>query len=118
MTGDKIDYIGDFKIGNDFKISYVTQTTEHLRGNLKNFARENEINESIFKAMLSKMGFSNLEFEKEISMMSEGQKKKVLIAKSISEQAHIYIWDEPLNYIDILTRIQIEEAILKYMVLE
>ena len=46
--------------------------------------------------------------------MSEGQKKKVLIAKSISEQAHIYIWDEPLNYIDILTRIQIEEAILKY----
>lgn len=60
------------------------------------------------------MGFSNLEFEKEISMMSEGQKKKVLIAKSISEQAHIYIWDEPLNYIDILTRIQIEEAILKY----
>ena len=114
ITGDKIDYTGDFKIGNDFKISYVTQTTEHLRGNLKNFARENEINESIFKAMLSKMGFSNLEFEKEISMMSEGQKKKVLIAKSISEQAHIYIWDEPLNYIDILTRIQIEEAILKY----
>ena len=26
----------------------------------------------------------------------------------------MYIWDEPLNYIDILTRIQIEEAILKY----
>ena len=46
--------------------------------------------------------------------MSEGQKKKVLIAKSISESAHLYIWDEPLNYIDILTRIQIEEAILKY----
>ena len=46
--------------------------------------------------------------------MSEGQKKKVLIAKSISEQVNIYIWDEPLNYIDILTRIQIEEAILKY----
>ncbi len=45
--------------------------------------------------------------------MSEGQ-KKVLIAKSISEQANIYIWDEPLNYIDILTREQIEDALLKY----
>ena len=32
----------------------------------------------------------------------------------IREQANIYIWDEPLNYIDILTRIQIEEAILNY----
>ena len=64
--------------------------------------------------MLSKMGFSKIDFETDIKQMSEGQKKKVLIAKSISEQANIYIWDEPLNYIDILTRIQIEEAILKY----
>ena len=60
------------------------------------------------------MGFSNVEFEKDIKELSEGQKKKILIAKSISEQANVYIWDEPLNYIDILTRIQIEEAILKY----
>ncbi len=64
--------------------------------------------------MLFKMGFSKLDFDTDIHEMSEGQKKKVLIAKSISEQANIYIWDEPLNYIDILTRIQIEEAILKY----
>ena len=76
--------------------------------------QEEIIDESIFKAMLSKMGFSKLDFETSLEQMSEGQKKKVLIAKSISEQANIYIWDEPLNYIDILTREQIEEAILKY----
>ena len=64
--------------------------------------------------MLSKIGVLNSEFNKNIEDMSEGQKKKVLIAKSISESANIYVWDEPLNYIDILTRIQIEEAILKY----
>ena len=64
--------------------------------------------------MLSKMGFSKLDFDTFVQDMSEGQKKKILIAKSISEQANIYIWDEPLNYIDILTRIQIEEAILNY----
>ena len=60
------------------------------------------------------MGVSNREFDKDIRQMSEGQKKKVLIAKSISQRANLYIWDEPLNYIDILTRIQIEKAILKY----
>lgn len=76
--------------------------------------QEEIIDESIFKAMLSKMGVLNSEFSKNIEDMSEGQKKKVLIAKSISESANIYVWDEPLNYIDILTRIQIEEAILKY----
>lgn len=85
-----------------------------MKGNLKQYAKENEVEESIFKAMLSKMGFSNSDFDTKLEEMSEGQKKKVLIAKSISEQANIYIWDEPLNYIDILTREQIEEAILKY----
>ncbi len=64
--------------------------------------------------MLVKMGLSQADFDTNIQDMSEGQKKKVLIAKSISEQANIYIWDEPLNYIDILTREQIEDAILNY----
>ena len=64
--------------------------------------------------MLSKMGFSKEDFNRKIEKLSEGQKKKVLIAKSITENANLYVWDEPLNYIDILTRIQIEEAILKY----
>ena len=37
-----------------------------------------------------------------------------MIAKSLCEQAHLYLWDEPLNYIDILSRSQIEDLILKY----
>ena len=45
---------------------------------------------------------------------SEGQKKKVLIARSLCEQAHLYIWDEPLNFIDVYSRIQIEDLILKF----
>lgn len=114
IMGNEIKYEGNLKKVNDIKISYVSQSTEHLKGTLKEFAKNNKVDESIFKAMLSKMGFTNLEFETDISKMSEGQKKKVLIAKSISEPANIYIWDEPLNYIDILTRIQIEEAIVKY----
>ncbi len=113
LFGNQIDYQGDIKIAKDLKISYVSQSTETLKGNLKEFAIQNKIEESIFKAMLSKMGFSKSEFDKKIEEMSEGQKKKVLVAKSISESANFYIWDEPLNYIDILTRIQIEEVILK-----
>ena len=114
IMGEEINYTGNFKKINDIKISYVSQSTENLKGTLKEYAKQNQVDESIFKAMLSKMGFTNSEFESDISKMSEGQKKKVLIAKSISETTNIYIWDEPLNYIDILTRIQIEEVILKY----
>ena len=45
---------------------------------------------------------------------SEGQKKKVLIASSLLMPAHLYIWDEPLNYIDIFSRIQIEKLLKDY----
>ena len=114
ILGKEIQYNGEFKVANDLKISYVSQSTEDLKGNLKSFAEDSKIDESIFKAMLVKMGVSKSDFDTNIQDMSEGQKKKVLIAKSISEQANIYIWDEPLNYIDILTRIQIEETALNY----
>ena len=114
ILGQNIQYDGKINIANNIKTSYVSQSTEYLKGSLKDFVYNNEIDESIFKAMLVKMGLSQSDFDTNIQDMSEGQKKKVLIAKSISEQANIYIWDEPLNYIDILTREQIEDAILKY----
>ena len=31
---------------------------------------------------------------------------------SLCEKAHLYIWDEPLNFIDVLSRIQIENLLL------
>ncbi len=114
ILGENIQFNGSFKRAQDLKISYISQTTENLKGTLKRFTKESKIDEGIFKAMLSKMGVSSMEFEKDIQDFSEGQKKKVLMAKSITESADIYVWDEPLNYIDIPTRLQIEEAILKY----
>ena len=45
---------------------------------------------------------------------SEGQKKKVLIAASLLTPAHLYIWDEPLNYMDLFSRMQIEELLLTF----
>ena len=114
IIGKEIQYDGEFKKANDLKISYVSQSTEDLKGNLKTFALDNKLNEGLFKTILIKMGLSKSDFDTDIQDMSEGQKKKVLIAKSISEQANIYIWDEPLNYVDILTRIQLEDTILNY----
>ena len=49
-----------------------------------------------------------MQFEKDMADFSAGQRKKVLLARSLSEQAHLYLWDEPLNYVDVLSRMQIE----------
>jgi lincosamide and streptogramin A transport system ATP-binding/permease protein len=114
ICGENIDYTGTFRIGSQLKISYVSQDTSHLQGNLTDFARSHGIDESLFKAILRKLDFSRVQFEKDISTFSGGQKKKVLIAKSLCEKAHLHIWDEPLNFIDVISRMQIEELLLEY----
>jgi lincosamide and streptogramin A transport system ATP-binding/permease protein len=38
----------------------------------------------------------------------------VLLAQSICQPAHLHIWDEPMNYIDVISRMQIEELLLTW----
>lgn len=111
LVGESIAYTGDMHQESNLVISYVPQDTSHLQGKLSAFAEENHIDESLFKAILRKMDVDQIQFEKDIRDFSGGQKKKVLIAKSLCEHAHIYVWDEPLNFIDIYSRMQIEQLI-------
>lgn len=114
LVGETIVYEGEMYIGSNLKISYVPQDTSFLTGNLKEFAKNSRIDESLFKAILRKLDFSRIQFEKDMCEFSEGQKKKVLLAKSLCERTHLYIWDEPLNFIDVLSRMQIEELIVMH----
>ena len=114
ICGEEINYTGAFRKGSQLKISYVSQDTSHLQGKLVDYAEINEIDESLFKSILRKLDFSRVQFEKDMSAFSGGQKKKVLIAKSLCERAHLHIWDEPLNFIDVISRMQIEELLLEY----
>ena len=67
------------------------------------------------RKLYSKQSCGNwIQFEKEIQDCSGGQKKKVLIAKSLCEQAHLYVWDEPLNFVDLYSRMQIEQLIREF----
>jgi lincosamide and streptogramin A transport system ATP-binding/permease protein len=114
ICGEDIPYSGELRVGSNLNISYVSQDTSFLSGDLSDFARENNMDESLFKAILRKLGFEREQFDKNISDFSGGQKKKVLIAKSLCEKAHLHIWDEPLNFIDVLSRMQIEELLLEF----
>lgn len=113
-VNDRNLYTGTMESAGGLVISYVPQDASFLTGSLNQYARENEIDETLFKAILRKLDFSRVQFEKSMQDYSGGQKKKVLIAKSLCERAHLYLWDEPLNYIDVFSRMQIEELILQY----
>ncbi len=112
LIGEDIPYKGTLRTASGLIVSYVPQDTSFLKGDLKDFAIEVGIDESLFKTILRKLDFSRLQFEKDMSQFSQGQKKKTLLAASLCQKAHVYVWDEPLNYIDVLSRMQIERLIL------
>ncbi|MDD3921810.1 MAG: ABC-F type ribosomal protection protein [Eubacteriales bacterium] len=114
VCGQPVEYTGQRQVPNGLKISYVSQTTAQLRGDLADYARERALDESLLKTILRKMDFSREQFGKDMAAYSGGQKKKVLLAASLCEQAHLYVWDEPLNFIDVFTRIQLEELLLSF----
>ena len=114
LLGQDIPHTGQVWRSGGLTVSVLPQDTDFLRGKLKDFIRESGAEEALFKATLRKLGFPRSQFDQPLEAYSAGQKKKVLLAQSLCEAAHLYIWDEPLNYVDIYTRMQLEELLLKY----
>lgn len=114
ICGDKIEHGGTVQIGSGLIVSYLPQDTSFLSGHLKEYAIEKNLDETLFKTILRKLDFSRIQFEKDMNNYSLGQKKKVLIAQSLCEKSNLMIWDEPLNYIDIFSRMQIENLLSEF----
>ena len=109
-----MDISGTLERASGLVISYVNQDTSHLKGSFRDYALECGIDYTLLLSLLNRLDFDKAQYEKDLSDLSDGQKKKVLIASSLLTPAHLYIWDEPLNYIDVFSRRQIEKLITEY----
>ncbi|AUI71803.1 ribosomal protection-like ABC-F family protein [Companilactobacillus alimentarius] len=103
---------GNILMANNLKISYLRQDNE-LKGTIRQLSTQKQIEPELVFSNLRKLGFERYLFEQPIEQMSQGQRRKVALAVSLSEEANLYFWDEPLNYLDVITRQQIIEAIKK-----
>ncbi|MCI8584709.1 MAG: ABC-F family ATP-binding cassette domain-containing protein [Lachnospiraceae bacterium] len=108
----KLQERGSLEVASGLAVSFVSQDTSFLRGSLRNFCQERYLEEHLFCAILRQLDLGREQFEKSMEAYSEGQKKKVLLAASLLTPAHLYVWDEPLNYIDVFSRMQIEKVLL------
>ena len=102
------------EVASGLIISYINQDSSFLKGSLDKYIEDLGLSNSMFKTILRQLDFERVQFEKNMEDYSEGQKKKVLLAGSLLQPAHLYIWDEPLNYIDVFSRMQIEQLLLTY----
>ena len=114
VMGDEQPLAGEIRRYGGLVISAVRQDTGFLRGNLRALARDTGVDESLFLAILRKLDFERAAFLRPMETYSAGQKKKVCLAASLAKPAHLFVWDEPLNYVDVLSREQLEAAVLEY----
>ncbi len=95
------------------RISYLSQNFEDLNGSIQSYADQFGIELNDLLNTLRKLGFERAAFDEDLKDLSMGQKRKVSLARSLCEPASLYIWDEPLNYLDVITRKQIQDLILR-----
>lgn len=100
-------------------IVYVTQEPACSRGNVKNYLREGLQAEEDYHAIHTK--FKELcrlfdlpeDFEQRpLETLSSGELKKVDIARTLAGNHQVLFLDEPLNYMDVYFKSQLEAALL------
>lgn len=103
--------VGDVTIPANIRISYVRQNYENNTGTLAEFATAHHLSYEILLNNLHKLGVERHVFNTRIENMSMGQRKRVELAKSLATPAALFIWDEPLNYLDVFNQEQLEQII-------
>ena len=115
MKQDDIKIIdGNISLASNLKISYLQQLEDNITDNLKQFAEHHHLEYYELLNILHKLGVERNTFTNRICDLSAGQKKKVFLAKCLLKPANLYLWDEPLNYLDTFNQDQIIELIKTY----
>ena len=97
-----------------FRQNEASMQPEGFRECLAALCEARGLDRSLFCTVLRQLDLSRTQLSGDIAEYSAGQKKKVLLAASLLTPAHLYIWDEPLNYIDIFSRMQLETLLAAY----
>lgn len=107
---------GSLTIGPSTEIGYFSQNALDVL-NPKNTVQEevhgNIPNASVghVRSLLGALKFSGDDVDKRISVLSGGEKSRVVLAKILSRSTNLLILDEPTNHLDISTR----EVLLKML---
>mgnify|MGYP002543650463 CR=1 FL=1 len=105
---------GQMFFDNKIAISYIRQDFYQYKGSIIDFCHEHHLDYTQFLNCLHKLGMERHAFDTGIELLSMGQRKKIEVAKSLLTPAELYIWDEPLNYLDSYNQQQLLKVIHRY----
>lgn len=112
IAGEREPDAGIVRAGPGVTISRALQIPLWQAGSLRAHLKAAEFDETRFRQLLGTFGVEGDLFDRDLETFSQGQLKKVDLVRSLMVEAEVFIWDEPLNYIDLMSREQIEAALL------
>jgi lincosamide and streptogramin A transport system ATP-binding/permease protein len=110
----EIPFSGTIRLPRHITLSRVSQFPRWHKGFLRPLLEASGPDETVFRNVLGILGVSGEIFSRPLETFSLGELKKAELARSLSEEAGLFVWDEPLNYLDLVSREQLEEAIIAY----
>ena len=106
-------HIGTLLRPGHVKVARTFQHPQWQSGLLRDRLRDADIDESRFRQIMAVLGVRGHVLDGRIEDFSHGQQKKVDLARTFVAKADLLLWDEPLNFMDIDAREQIEEVLLR-----
>ncbi|MFC6259811.1 ribosomal protection-like ABC-F family protein [Levilactobacillus fujinensis] len=105
------EHTGVADLKPQLSLSISRQLSPDNRGSLTIFANTHHLDRNALLNNLKKLGLPRDVFATPIEQMSMGQQKKVELAQSLATPANLFIWDEPLNYLDVFNQEQLTTLI-------
>ncbi|MDA7557852.1 energy-dependent translational throttle protein EttA [Flavobacteriaceae bacterium] len=119
IMGEEVPDQGEFKLGDTAKIAYVDQKHSNIDPNKtiwQNFSDEQELimmggKQVNSRAYLSRFNFSGSEQNKEVKLLSGGERNRLHLAMTLKEEGNVLLLDEPTNDLDVNTLRALEEGL-------
>lgn len=114
LLGKLKDYEGLINYSNNIEISYLEQEQSYEEISLERYILDKGIDKREFGRFLASLDLRGEIMGRALLDFSQGEKRKIAMALNLYTGRNLYIWDEPLNFLDIHLRKKLEKAILKY----
>ncbi len=113
ICGDQVKFAGNLNRAPAITISRAHQQPRWAVGSLQDRLYEARYDVTRFRQIMAVMGISGDQLDHPLETFSQGELKKVDLTRTFMEPVDLLVWDEPLNYIDIETREQIIDVVLR-----
>lgn len=101
-------------LDNRMTYSLINQEIIYGKISLREHLYREKIDYKEFGRFLASFDMRGEVLDRSLDEFSQGEKRKIALAKSIFSKAHFYLWDEPLNFLDYKEIDKVKKAILKY----